>query len=89
VVLFSPFYFRAAVSACLYARLSCLHRQALAAYLTFFRQIKTMTMMMISFDRPISAGVLIYDCLDIVRYKSVNGKKFFEILKTIITQDPT
>ena len=30
--------------------------------------------MMISLESPISAGVLIYDCLDIVRYKFVNGK---------------
>jgi len=36
----SPFYFRAAVSECLYARLSCVRCQAVAAYLMFFRQIK-------------------------------------------------
>ena len=35
------FYFRAAASARLYARLSCLRcQEALAAYLMFFRQIK-------------------------------------------------
>jgi len=41
-VLFSPcsFYSRVAVSARLYARLSCLHCQAVAAYLMFFGQIK-------------------------------------------------
>jgi len=33
IVLFSPFYFRAAVNACFYARLSCLPCQILAAYL--------------------------------------------------------
>ena len=35
IVLFSPFYFRAAISACYYARLSCLHSQTLAACLMF------------------------------------------------------
>ena len=32
---FSFFYIRAAVSACFYARLSCLHCQTFAAYLMF------------------------------------------------------
>jgi len=46
----------AAVSACLYAWLSCLHCQTLAAHLILFRQIK-MTMMMINNSSAATTGM--------------------------------